>query len=486
MEGKVFPKKTKIVATYGPAIAAPGMVRRAMEAGVDVFRYNFSHGTPEGFAALVSEVRAAEKECGKLAGVLADLQGPKIRVGSMVQDPPATLVAGETFTLLKDEVEGDAQRASVSYSFDPDEFRPGMRILLDDGRLILTVASATPDALRCTVEKGGVLRSHKGVNFPGISTRLPALTEKDCENARAAARLGADFVALSFVRSARDMEQLREVVEAEGANPFLIAKIEKPQAVANLEEILGVTDGVMVARGDLGIEAEIEKVGILQKSIIRRCLESGTPVITATQMLESMVSEPMPTRAEATDVTNAVMDGTDAVMLSEESAMGKYPLEAISILARITAAAEEYLEAHPEDAPGRALSQDARLRRSGPFPIAHAAVSAAQDLEARAIVVHTRSSRTARIVSRFRPRSPILGLSCDNGALRKMALFYGVSPDYIELCQSTDALMAKTRDWLSATFPGEPDSKFVIVTGRVQQQGAAHSIRVYSAGEDLF
>lgn len=471
----LFPQKTKIVATYGPALSAPGMLRRAVEAGVNVFRYNFSHGSPEGFAALRDEVRMAERETGRTVGTLADLQGPKIRIGRLENREPVLLSAGAAFTLLRESVEGNASRASVSYAFEPDEFPAGMRILLDDGRIILAVEETTRDTLVCRVEKGGLLREHKGVNFPGIATRLPALTEKDRRDAAAARDLGADFIALSFVRSAQDMRDLRALVTREDGGPFLVAKIEKPQAVERLDEILEASDGVMVARGDLGVEADIERIGVLQKRIIQRCAARGVPVITATQMLESMTEEPMPTRAEATDVANAVLDGTDAVMLSEESAMGKYPLEAIGTLAGIAARTEEYqdgLRCACWEAP------ESAARGEVLYSVAHAAVTAAHDLEAKGILVHTLSGRTAAVVSRFRPRPPVVAMSPDPAACRRMALLYGVFPWPIERFGNTDELMAFTERKISERFRAEPGFRFVVVTGQFQAVGATNSIRV--------
>ncbi|MER3460526.1 MAG: pyruvate kinase, partial [candidate division GAL15 bacterium] len=333
-------RRTKIVATVGPATAQPERIRALIETGVDVMRFNFSHGSREEHLRRIEFVRRFSAELGRPVAVLQDLQGPKIRVGGLRDHQPVVLEEGSEVVIGTEAEGGTAQRLSTTYPELTRAVREGDRILLSDGELELAVTAVEPQGVRARVIRGGVLEEHKGINLPGVPLRAPALTDKDVDDLKFGLEVGVDFVALSFVRTAEDVARAREVMERVGRTVPVIAKLEKAEAVDHLEEILEAADGVMVARGDLGVELVPERVPILQKHIIRRANELGIPVITATQMLESMVDHPRPTRAEASDVANAILDGTDAVMLSAETAVGRYPVEAVRIMDRIAVEVE--------------------------------------------------------------------------------------------------------------------------------------------------
>ncbi|MDR7386923.1 MAG: pyruvate kinase, partial [Armatimonadota bacterium] len=373
-------RRTKIVATIGPATGEPDRLRALVEAGVDVMRFNFSHGTREEHRRWIQLVRRFSAELGRPVAILQDLQGPKIRVGELRDHRPVVLEEGSEVVIGAHTEGGTAQRLSVTYPELVREVRAGDRILLADGELELAVTSVGPQEVRARVVRGGLLEEHKGINLPGVTLRAPALTDKDVEDLRFGLEAGVDFVALSFVRRAEDVVQARELMERLGRTVPLVAKLEKAEAVDHLEEIMQASDGVMVARGDLGVELAPERVPTLQKHIIRRANELGIPVITATQMLESMVDHPRPTRAEASDVANAILDGTDAVMLSAETAAGRYPLEAVRMMDRI---AVEVEAASPQlyQAPRQ---HDRRLGIAE--AVAAAACRLSHDLRAKAIV----------------------------------------------------------------------------------------------------
>ena len=468
-------QQTKIVATYGPSLKPPDVLRSVLRLGVDVIRYNFSHGKPDEFTRLVRTLRRLEHELGRPIGILADLQGPKIRTGELAGHQPVAITTGQDFFLTRRAVAGTTRGMSISYAFTPDEFQPGARILMDDGKIVLRVVRITDDTLHCTVEKGGGLRERQGVNFPGTSTRLPAMTAKDRSDAVAALTAGADFLALSFVRQGTDVKLLRRLIDAAGAETAIVAKIEKPQALDNLDDILAATDAVMVARGDLGVEVDIERIGVLQKQIIGRCRRAGIPVIVATQMLESMTDQPRPTRAEATDVTNAILDGTDAVMLSGETSLGRYPMETVRTMATIAAETERYLRQMPN------LLADPDPLESGDDPltaIARAAYHASREVHAAAISVHTLSGRTARVLSRFRPDCPIAAMTPDPAAWRRMSLYYGVHPVRIPASRSSDHLMEQAESWAKRHFQSDRPAHFVILSGQARSVGATNTMRI--------
>jgi pyruvate kinase len=411
-------KKAKIVATLGPASSDPEVIRRLIQAGVDVVRLNFSHGEHEVHRATLETVREQSRSTGKPVAILADLSGPKIRVGRLMGGA-VELVEGATVTVTIDDEMGTAERIPTSYAALPDDVEPGDSILLDDGLLRLVVRAVQGRDVECVVEVGGRLRDRKGMNLPGTELSTPALTDKDRRDIEFALGLGVDYFALSFVRRAADIVEAKKLTR----DVPVIAKIEKPEAIGVSESIADAADGLMVARGDLGVEAGHEKVPLMQKQLIREATTRGKPVIVATQMLESMVSSPVPTRAEVSDVANAVLDGADALMLSGETAVGSYPVQVVE---RMSAVIEE-VEA----------SELYRLRPEPPVTpdeysfsnaIAHAAVSAARDLELEAIAVYTESGHSATLVSSYRPPASILALSRHDDSLCRMALRWGVHP----------------------------------------------------------
>jgi pyruvate kinase len=413
----ILPRRTKIVATLGPASATSDLVTGLAKAGMDGARLNFSHGTHEEHAANARLVRAAQEEVGRPIALIADLQGPKLRIGELEQ--PMSLRAGD-----KVVVTGDAAsdgELPVRPSVVGQVLQPGHDVLIDDGLVRLRVEAVERGAARCAVVVGGMVSAHKGVNVPGVPVPIPSITRKDAEDLEFALGLGVDFVALSFVRSAADVRDLKALIEQAGSHAHLIAKIEKAEAVDALVAILDEADVVMVARGDLGVEIGPEVVPLLQKRIIKAALDRGKPVITATQMLESMVHQPEPTRAEASDIANAVLDGTSALMLSEETAIGEYPLESVQTMDRIALAIEPSIEyRHQFPQPGDEPTVNEAM--------SNAACDLAETLGAKAILVPTFTGRTASVVARLRPRRPVVGLSHQDYALQHMALEWGVTP----------------------------------------------------------
>jgi pyruvate kinase len=411
-------ERTKVVATLGPASSNPEVLGGMVEAGLDVVRLNFSHGERADHVARFELVRALAKERDHNLAVLVDLQGPKIRVG-MVGDTGVRLDRGEEVTLVSGTETCAEPDIPVVYPALATDVHQGDRILLDDGAIDLRVEDVEGERVRCEVERGGVVKSRKGVNLPGVAVSAASLTAKDRADVATAVEFGADYVALSFVRKPEDVIEAKQAIAEHGGDIPVVAKLERPEAIDVLDEILEVADAVMVARGDLGVELAVEQVPPIQKHIIARANSLGVPVITATQMLESMVASPRPTRAEASDVANAIFDGTDAVMLSQETAIGQYPIEAVATMNRIAREAEAtpHLSAPPPPAVG-ALDV--------PATVCRAAVQVATDLGARAIVAFTESGASARYVSRFRPRTPIIGLTTSDAARRRMALYWGV------------------------------------------------------------
>jgi pyruvate kinase len=413
----ILPRRTKIVATLGPASATSDLVTGLAKAGMDAARLNFSHGTHDQHAVNARLVRAAQEEVGRPIALIADLQGPKLRIGELEQ--PIALRPGD-----KVVVTGDAAsdgELPVRPSVVGQVLQPGHDVLIDDGLVRLRVEAVERGAARCAVVVGGMVAAHKGVNVPGVPVPIPSLTRKDAEDLEFALGLGVDFVALSFVRSAADVRDLKALIEQAGSHAHLIAKIEKAEAVDALVAILDEADVVMVARGDLGVEIGPEVVPLLQKRIIKAALDRGKPVITATQMLESMVHQPEPTRAEASDIANAVLDGSSALMLSEETAVGQYPLESVRTMDRISLAIEPSIEyRHQFPQPGDEPTVNEAM--------SNAACDLAETLGAKAILVPTFTGRTASVVARLRPRRPVIGLSHQDYALQHMALEWGVTP----------------------------------------------------------
>src|SRR5258708_36064099 len=415
-------RRTKIVATIGPASESPDALRALVDAGVDSTRLNFSHGTHADHAKRAETIRAVQDGVGRPLAIIADLQGPKLRIGEL--PAPVQLVKDTELTLIGGEHAVDGA-LPVSPAVIADVRQPGHNVLIDDGLIRLRVEDVTHGRATCTVLVGGKVSAHKGVNLPGVPLPIPSLTRKDIDDLEFALALGVDFIALSFVRSSADVRDLRKLIDEAGSTAQVIAKIEKREAVDSLDAILVLTDAVMVARGDLGVEIGPAAVPLLQKSIILKALERGKPVITATQMLESMVHHAEPTRAEASDVANAILDGTSAIMLSGETAIGEYPIEAVRLMdaiAREIEPAMGYRHELPEKADQPSVGN----------AMANAACDLAEALDAQAILVPTFSGRTASMVARLRPRRPVIGLSHHQHALQQMAIEWGITPLPIE------------------------------------------------------
>jgi pyruvate kinase len=448
-------RRTKIVCTIGPSSDSDEMITRMIAAGMNVARLNFSHGTPEYQRDLIRKIKRLRKIANKPVAILQDLQGPKIRVGN-IGGGIVQLLPGAEFILTADEVNGDAKRVSVSLKSLPDEVKAGHPILLADGNIELRVERVVPPDIYCRVVVGGHLSSHKGINLPGSHVQVDSLTEKDRRDILIGLEEGVDAIALSFVRRAGDILACRKVIEDHGAKMPIVAKIEKHEAVDNIDSIVDASQAIMVARGDLGVEIDLEKVPLVQKAIIHKCNALGKPVITATQMLQRMVDNPRPTRAEATDVANAILDGTDAVMLSDETAAGKYPLEAVMMMDRIACSAETSLdELKFENIPLDATARNA-ISRSSYFM--------AKETGAAAIITPTWSGSTACLVSRFRPKQPILATTPNEAALDFLALCWGVIPIPIPPSSTMDDLIRLSID--AARRDGYVErGQLVVVTG---------------------
>ena len=422
-------RRTKIVCTIGPSSSSPDVLRRLIQTGMNVARLNFSHGTHEEHGRVIATIREIAGELGVSVAVLQDLQGPKIRLGKF-RGGRAHLSTGADFSLTTRPVEGTAALAGTTYDRLPFDVKPGDRILLVDGLIELRVLDVAGDTVRCRVVTGGDIGDHKGINLPGVAVSTGPMTPKDRDDLRFGIEQGVDAVAVSFIRGPENVLEVKESIAAsQGGDLPVVAKLEKPEAVQRLEAILDVADGVMVARGDLGVELPLEEVPLVQKEIIRQARSRAIPVITATQMLESMVSNPRPTRAEASDVANAILDGTDAVMLSAETAAGKYPIETVQVMARIAVQAETAL---PDLA--------ATLPRASGFPdvISEAACRAAGEVRARAIVAFTTSGFTARLLSKRRPEAPIFAFSPSEVVRRRLSLHSGVVPKTIRAVENVD------------------------------------------------
>ena len=430
-------RRSKIVCTLGPATSKADEIGQLIDAGMDVVRLNSSHGNHEDQLRTLEIVRAEAKKRDRAVAILLDLQGPKIRVGTFAEGS-VELCAGDEFTITTDtSVIGDRHQVSTSYAGLPGDVEAGDEILLDDGYLALRVAAVGEREVKTVVQCGGVLRNRKGINLPNVAVSAPALTTKDRADLAFGLEIGVDCIALSFVRAPADVIQARELIAAGGYKIPLIAKIEKPQAVACLDDIIAVADGVMVARGDLGVELGTEKVPLVQKRMIEATNAAGKLVITATQMLESMIHNPRPTRAEVSDVANAVLDGTDALMLSGETAVGKYPIEAVRTMAQIITEIEESEHFR------RTCSPPTLLSKNTATSIANAAVIAARQMEIEIIAVVTRSGGTARLMSEYRPEAPIIALTYDERTYRRLAMYWGVTPLRILPATTTDEMIER-------------------------------------------
>ena len=473
-------RKTKIVCTMGPNLFEKGLVPDLMKAGMNVARFNFSHGTYETHKQYHDEVVRIAGELKLPVATLLDTKGPEVRVKSF-REGRVTLQPGQLFTLTTDEVEGDESRVSITYKNLPQDVKIGGPILIDDGLIGMTVEKIEGSNIVCRVSNGGVVSNNKGVNIPGVHLTMPFISEKDYNDILFAIHEGFDFIAASFTRSADDILQIRHILQEHGGTGIsIIAKIENMEGVENIDEILRVVDGVMVARGDLGVEIPLEDVPALQKELIQRCLALGKPVITATQMLDSMIKNPRPTRAEATDVANAIYDGTSAIMLSGETAVGAYPVEAVKTMVKIALAAEADLKNI------RGFTRAGASATDVTNAISHATVTSAQDLNASAIITVSMSGSTPRTISRYRPRSVIVGCTSNPRVWRQMGLYWGTVPLMIEAQTNTDALFEHAVD--AAVEAGiVRDGELVVLTAGVPLgiSGTTNLMKVHVVGRML-
>lgn len=472
-------RRTKIVATVGPASAGRATLKALMESGADVFRLNFSHGSHEEMAALVDTIRDLSRERQRAVAILGDLQGPKIRTGRM-RDGQMLLAAGETVTITTAEVIGADGVIPTIYRALPRDVKPGDRILMDDGLLELAVEAVAGEEVSCRVVVGGVLKDRKGINLPGVAVSAPAMTEKDHADLLFCISHQLDYVALSFVRSAADVVMLKEILHVHDSPLKVIAKIEKPEAVENFAEILGVTDGVMVARGDLGVEIDPERVPLIQKHIIRLCNRAGKPVITATQMLESMIGSPRPTRAETSDVANAIIDGTDAVMLSAETASGRYPCEAVAMMVRIAGDVEADPLLREQF---RRLPPAERGYASLPEAIGQAACQVATAVSAAAILAFTQTGSTAALVAKYRPPMPVYAVTPTQSVRRRMALYAGVRSIRVDIEGDTEAQIRSVEAAvLAAGVLNKGDVVVITMGSPVSDPGTTNLLKIHRLG----
>ncbi len=478
-------RRTKIVCTIGPATSSEAQLEALIRAGMNVARLNFSHGALEEHAAVIERVRALSSRLNISVAILQDLQGPKIRTGTLKGGQPVTLMDGATFTITAREVEGSAEEVSTTYKPLPQDVKVGDHILLDDGLLELRVLASNETDVQCTVVHGGVLKEHKGINLPGVAVSAPALTEKDCADLKFGLQHNVDYVALSFVRKAQDIVEAKAYIRAlqdelgqdNRQSVPLIAKLEKPEAVEHLDEILKVTDGVMVARGDLGVEMPLEKVPLIQKRIISKCNDMGLPVITATQMLESMITNPRPTRAEASDVANSILDGTDAVMLSAETSVGAYPIDSVKTMARIA------VETEVGD---RTMRQPNCKNLTQSHAVSHAARALSEEASVQAIVVFTRSGSSAELISKDRPRPPIIAFTPSMRVYHRLALWWGVLPCQLEMRGTTEDLIAVVDQRLQDESLMPKNAHVVIMGGLpIASRARTNFVRLHRVG-DMF
>ncbi|MEU1310104.1 pyruvate kinase [Streptomyces cinnamoneus] len=472
-------RRAKIVCTLGPATDSYEQIKALVEAGMDVARFNLSHGTYDEHEVRYQRVRKAAEETGRNIGVLADLQGPKIRLGRF-REGPVLLERGDEFTITVEETEGDRHGCGTTYDGLAADVDRGERILVDDGRVTLEVVEVDGPRVKTIVLEGGMVSDHKGLNLPGVAVSVPALSEKDIEDLRWAIDTGADIIALSFVRSGRDIEDVHRVMDQEGRRLPVIAKIEKPQAVQNLDGIVAAFDGIMVARGDLGVEMPLETVPIVQKRAIKLAKRNAKPVIVATQMLDSMIDASRPTRAEASDVANAVIDGTDAVMLSGETSVGKYPVETVRTMGRIVAAAEE-------DVLGKGLpplTEHSKPRTQG-GSVARAAAEMGDFLGAKFLVAFTQSGDTVRRLSRYRSPIPLLAFTPEPATRSQLNLTWGVETFLGPMVQTTDEMVEQVDEHLLRIGRCRKGDMVIITAGSPPgTPGTTNLVRVHHIGED--
>ncbi|MFI8945861.1 pyruvate kinase [Streptomyces sp. NPDC053750] len=472
-------RRAKIVCTLGPATDSYDQIKALVDAGMDIARFNFSHGTHAEHEERYHRVRKAADETGRSVGALADLQGPKIRLGRFTEGP-VLLERGDTFTITVEEgVEGDRHTCGTTYAGLAADVTPGERILVDDGKVCLEVTDVDGPRVRTTVVEGGIVSDHKGLNLPGVAVSVPALSKKDEDDLRWALNSGFDVVALSFVRSGRDVLDVHRIMDEEGRRLPVIAKVEKPQAVENIEDIVAAFDGIMVARGDLGVEMPLEQVPIVQKRAIKLAKRNAKPVIVATQMLDSMIDNARPTRAEASDVANAVIDGTDAVMLSGETSVGKHPTDTVRTMARIVEAAEEDILAK-----GLPPLTERNKPRTQGGAVARAAAEIGDFLGARFLVAFTQSGDTVRRLSRYRSPIPLLAFTPEPATRSQLSLTWGVETFLGPHVDSTDAMVDQVDELLTRYGRCEKGDVVIITAGSPPGvSGTTNLVRVHHIGE---
>ena len=472
-------RKTKIVCTIGPASSSPDTMREMVLAGMDVARLNFSHGTWSDHEKNFNNLREIADELGRNVGVIFDLQGPKIRTGRLEDGKPVMLKEGQKLIITTEDVKGNSERISTTYDVLPSDVKRGEQILLADGAIELRVLSVSEKEVTCEVVNGGTLGEHKGINLPGTKISAASVTEKDRKDLGFALGLGGDYAAMSFVRSENDVKELKRLLDKAGSARLVIAKIEKPEALSRIDAIYDTADAIMVARGDLGVEMPPEQVPEIQKQLIMKANERGIPVVTATQMLESMINSPRPTRAEASDVANAIYDGTDALMLSAETAIGKYPVESVCMMARIAEEADRAVALH---------RRTPRRKRQGevgfPDAIGSATWQAVNDLGAEHIVCFTLSGFTAKLISSYRPNANIIAVTQSDDVMRQLALYWGVEPVRVGPVGHTDEMVGVVEKKLLELGLAKKGETLVITAGTpLMVAGTTNMIRLHRVGD---
>ncbi|KJR99884.1 MAG: pyruvate kinase [Peptococcaceae bacterium BRH_c4a] len=472
--------RTKIVCTVGPSAERIPVLMKMIQAGMNVARFNFSHGTHQDHARRLDLIREAARKTGKNVAVMLDTKGPEIRLGYL-EDEPITLETGKRITVTVNDIKGNENILPVTYRGLPRDVCPGDRILIADGLIELRVLEKNRKNVECEIINGGEITSQKGVNLPGVVVNIPAVTDRDIDDIIFGIKNGMDFIAASFIRKANDVLAIRQIIEESGADLDIIAKIESREGLNNIDEIIRVADGIMVARGDLGVEIPVEEVPLVQKAIIEKCNRVGKPVIIATQMLESMIHNPRPTRAEATDIANAIFDGTDAIMLSGETAAGKYPVEAVETMARIALKAES------------SLKYEEILLRRGRYnhctvtdAISHATCTISEDLGAAAIITSTETGHTSKMVSKYRSRAPVVAVTPVEKVLRKMSLVWGVQPLLVKRTTDTDSMITTAIEASLEANLISPGDLVVVTAGvPVGVHGTTNLIKIHTVGEIL-
>ena len=471
-------QRTKIVATIGPASSSREMLEKLIDAGMNVARLNFSHGTYETHGEVIRNIRSIARMKNRSVGILLDLQGPKIRVGSLADGQPVRLKRNQPFAITTKSITGTVEGVSTTYKQLVNDVNPEDTILLDDGLIRLQVETVAADTVQCRVINGGWLKEHKGINLPGVEVSAPSLTEKDKRDVNFGIKNRVDFFALSFVRRAEDLKHIKDMIARQGGQIPVIAKIEKPEAIDNIDAIIDAADGIMVARGDLGVEMRPEQVPTIQKQLIYSALQAGQPVITATQMLETMSVNPIPTRAETSDVANAIFDGTGAVMLSGETASGKYPVRAVRMMAKIAQQAENspfmtynrQYTADPTDLVTHAVAQSA--------------VNIQKEIDAQCIIAFSQSGRTSMKISKQRPTSPVYAFTSRMDTYNRLSLIWGITPMFIADIKDARRLITASEHLLMEKKWVQKDDLIVLVIGMGLKEGSTNIIKIHRIGQE--